>query len=206
LATTNTATKMKSAAQAAGADGTEQRLLREAAHLFRKQGFAGTSTRELAAAVGLQSASLYHYMDSKEDLLYAICVSGNELMIEAVTKAIEGLEPIEALHAAIRAHLTTAIENRDVYLTTLAEVKSLSPRRRREVQKKRQGYAEVLAGVVERAQEAGDIRTDISADHLMLVLRNLLSWTLFWFRTDGDLSIEQFADLGSKVFLEGAQA
>jgi AcrR family transcriptional regulator len=205
LATTN-ATKKKPVVRAADGDGTEQRLLREAAHLFRKQGFAGTSTRELASAVGLQSASLYHYMESKEDLLYAICVSGNELMIEAVTKAIEGREPIEALHAAIRAHLTTAIENRDVYLTTLAEVKSLSPRRRREVQKTRQSYAEVLAGVVERAQKAGEIRTDISADNLMLVLRNLLSWTLFWFRTDGDLSIEEFASLGSKVFLEGAQA
>jgi AcrR family transcriptional regulator len=206
VATTKTATSKKGAARAADADGTQQRLLREAARLFRKQGFAGTSTRELAAAVGLQSASLYHYMESKEDLLYAICVSGNELMIEAVTKAIEGREPIDALHAAIRAHLTTAIDNRDVYLTTLAEVKSLSPRRRREVSQKRRAYAEVLAGVVESAQAAGEIRTDIPAEQLMLVLRNLLSWTLFWFRTEGDLSIEQFASLGSKVFLEGARA
>jgi AcrR family transcriptional regulator len=174
--------------------------------MFRNQGFAGTSTRELAAAIGLQSASLYHYMGSKEDLLYAICISGNELMIDAVTQKIEGLEPVEALDAAIHAHLTTAIENRDVYLTTLAEFKSLSPRRRRDVAKRRQEYSEVLAGVVERAQEAGALRTDIPAEHLMLVLRNLLAYPIFWFRTDGDLSIEQLAQLIARVFLEGAQA
>jgi AcrR family transcriptional regulator len=204
--TANSSTSKTRAAQAADGDGTEQRLLKEAARLFRKQGFAGTSTRELAAAIGLQSASLYHYMESKEDLLYAICVSGNELMVSAVTSAIEGLEPLDAVHAAIRAHLTTAIENRDVYLTTLAEVKALSPRRRRDISKKRQVYADVLAGVVERAQQAGELRSDISAEHVMLVLRNLLSWTIFWFRTDGELSIDELATLMSRVFFEGARA
>lgn len=206
MPTANSSTSKIRAAQAADADGTEQRLLKEAARLFRKQGFAGTSTRELAAAIGLQSASLYHYMESKEDLLYAICVSGNELMVNAVSSAIEGLEPLDAVHAAIRAHLTTAIENRDVYLTTLAEVKALSPRRRRDISKKRQVYADVLAGVVERAQQAGELRSDISAEHVMLVLRNLLSWTIFWFRTDGELSIEELATLMSRVFFEGARA
>jgi AcrR family transcriptional regulator len=187
-------------------DGTEQRLLREAARMFRRRGFAGTSTRELAAAVGLQSASLYHYMESKEDLLYAICLTGNELMIKAVAEAIEGLEPIQALETAIRAHLTTAIDNRDVYLTTLAEGKSLSPGRRRDVSAKREVYAELLGGIVEKAQESGQLRTDIPVEHLMTVLRNLLSWTIFWFRADGEMSIEEFARLTHKVFLEGASA
>lgn len=187
-------------------DGTNERLLRESARLFRKRGFDGTSTREIASVMGLQSASLYHYMDTKEDLLYSICLSGNEIMIEAVSAAIEGLEPLEALRATIRTHLSTAIENRDVYLTTLAENKALSPARRRRVAKVREVYSDLLTGVIERAQEAGEVRGDISADHIMLVLRNLLSWTLFWFRVDGDLSIEELATLISRVFLEGAGA
>jgi AcrR family transcriptional regulator len=203
---TKKAVRQAAPAGASDTPGTEERLLREAARLFRKQGFDGTSTRELAAAVGLQSASLYHYMETKEDLLFSICIAGNDLMIAAVTEAIEGLEPLEALHAAIQAHLAEAILHRDVYLTTLAEVKALSPRRRRDVSKKRQEYSDVLVGVIERAQEAGEVRTDVSAEHLMLVLRNLLSWTLFWFRTDGDLTIEQLAQLMSKIFLEGARA
>lgn len=198
--------KRKTSTESGRENGTNERLLRESARLFRKNGFDGTSTREIASVMGLQSASLYHYMDTKEDLLYSICMSGNEIMIEAVSVAIKDLEPLEALRATIRTHLSTAIENRDVYLTTLAEVKALSPSRRRQVAKKRQVYSDLLSGVIERGQEAGVVRDDISADHVMLVLRNLLSWTLFWFRADGDLSIEELANLMSRLFLEGAGA
>jgi hypothetical protein len=40
----------------------------------------------------------------------------------------------------------------------------------------------------------------------MLVLRNILAWTLVWYRTDGELTIDQLADLMKRVFLEGAGA
>jgi TetR/AcrR family transcriptional regulator, cholesterol catabolism regulator len=186
---------------------TEVRLLREAARLFRKQGYTRTSTRELAAAVGLQSASLYHYMSNKEDLLSSICKRGYDLMITSVRDAAgvaEEESPARAIEFAIHAHLKTAIENRDVYLTTLAEVKSLSPRSRREVEQKRAEYSNLLVSVIEKAQASGDLRSDISAEHLMLVLRNQLSWTIFWFNEDGPLSIDEFAALANRVFIEGA--
>lgn len=186
---------------------TEVRLLREAARLFRKQGYTRTSTRELAAAIGLQSASLYHYMSSKEDLLSSICKKGYELMITSVRNAVDAAEqedPEKAIEFLIHAHLKTAIENRDVYLTTLAEVKSLSPRSRREVDQRRSEYTNLLVSVIEKSQASGHLRSDISAEDMMLVLRNQLAWTIFWFNEDGLLSIDAFAALSSRIFVEGA--
>jgi TetR/AcrR family transcriptional regulator, cholesterol catabolism regulator len=185
---------------------TDVRLLKEAARLFRKQGYARTSTRELAAAVGLQSASLYHYMRNKEDLLRSIIKQGYDLMIASARAAAELSEgnPARALESAIQGHLKTAIENRDVYLTTLAEVKSLSPRSRREADQKRAEYWDLMVGLIESAQRSGHLRSDVSADHLMLVLRNQLSWTIFWFNEDVDLSIDEFAALTNRIFVEGA--
>ena len=206
MATNRTIPKMTPRSSTDDHATTEQRLLHEAARLFRKRGFDGTSTRELAAAVGLRSASLYYYMDTKEDLLHSICMAGNQLMIDAVSTAIEGLSPHEALRAVIRTHLENAIAHRDVYLTTLTEARALSPRRRREVAMVRQAYSDLLTEVLERAQAAGEVRSDLTADHLMLVLRNILSWTLVWYRPDGDLSIAELADLMERVFLEGASA
>lgn len=188
---------------------TDVRLLKEAARLFRKQGYARTSTRELAAAVGLQSASLYHYMSNKEDLLRSIIKQGYDLMItsiRAATDISEREDPARALELAIQAHLKTAIENRDIYLTTLAEVKSLAPRSRREVDQKRAEYWNLMVSVIERAQASGQFRSDISAEHMMLVLRNQLSWTIFWFNEDGELSIDEFAALANRIFVEGAGA
>lgn len=181
--------------------------MREAARLFRAKGFDGTSTRELAAAAGVQSASLYHYMSGKEDLLHDICMQGNAMMIAAVSEAVRNSEsPLESVEIAIRAHLRTAIENRDVYLTTLSEIRSLSPSRQRAIRAKREEYGALLEKLFLAAQESGDIRSDISARHLSLLMRNLLAWTLVWFHADGELSIDEIAGLMIKVFFEGTLA
>jgi TetR/AcrR family transcriptional regulator, cholesterol catabolism regulator len=196
--------RLESAPAVTDHGSTEARLLREAARLFRKQGYYRTSTRELAAALGMQSASLYHYMNTKEDLLAAICKRGNELMIEAVSAAIaDDPPPKVAVQRAIRAHLATAIANRDVYLTTLAESKALSPKHRRDVERDRERYTDLLVHLLEEAQASGDFRDDLPAEHLMLVLRNEMAWTIFWFNSNGELTIDELADLIFTVFTEG---
>ena len=87
-------------------------MLQEAARLFRKRGYAGTSIRELSTAVGIQSATLYHYMKTKEDLLAAVCDRGYELIISAVTRAAQdAASPLDALEAIIHAHLHASIEH-----------------------------------------------------------------------------------------------
>jgi AcrR family transcriptional regulator len=190
-----------------GGPKTEQRVLREGARLFRKKGFAHTTTRELAAAVGVQSASLYYYVKTKEELLYRICDHGYDLMIGAVSRATEGIEPpLEALRAGVHSHLQTAIDNRDVYLTTLSEMRSLSPKHRQAILLKRAQYADLLVTLMEQAQGVGQIRSDIKASHLILVLRNTLSWTLFWFSEQGDLTVDELAEIMIDLFLHGAEA
>src|SRR5262247_2379200 len=47
------------------------RLLREALDLFARQGYARTTVRDLARAVGIQSGSLFHHFSSKEDIFCA---------------------------------------------------------------------------------------------------------------------------------------
>lgn len=157
--------------------------------------------------MGVQSSSLYHHMRSKEELLEEICLKGNEMMLESVSDAVNRAgTSIEALEWAIHAHLTTAIENRDVYLTTLADLKSLPPASRQRVDEKRREYGELLRELLRKAQEDGYLRKDIQAQHLMLVLRNQLAWTLFWYGPDHELSIDQLTSLMVRVFVEGAGA
>src|SRR6266851_2682302 len=59
------------------ADGatTADRLMVGAAELFRRKGYAGTTTRELSALLGIQNSSLYYHMEKKEDLLYKLCLA-----------------------------------------------------------------------------------------------------------------------------------
>ena len=50
---------------------TRQRILDAALELFARQGFAATSVRELARAVGLRESSLYNHFAGKEAMLVA---------------------------------------------------------------------------------------------------------------------------------------
>jgi AcrR family transcriptional regulator len=194
-----------SGAGSSGSDDTKARLLREAAHLFRTNGYAGTSTRQLAARLGLQNASLYHYMETKEDLLYEVCLDGWQRLPVAVNEAVgDHDDPLKALKAAVRAHLRITVDNRDVYITMLTEAKSLSPKRQKVIARRRTEYWERITGLVREAQSAGELRTDLPPAHLVLVLRNLLAWTAFWYRTDGELDMDALQGLLTGVFLEGA--
>lgn len=48
---------------------TRQRILREASALFAQKGYHGTSTREIATAVGIQQPSLFHHFESKDAIM-----------------------------------------------------------------------------------------------------------------------------------------
>src|ERR1700728_784101 len=88
----------------------ESRLLAEAASLFRQRGFAASSTRMLAQRVGLQSASIYHYVKTKEELLYRICITSLERISGKVQAARADTDmPLDALTRAIRVHIESAV-------------------------------------------------------------------------------------------------
>src|SRR5512133_2769828 len=63
-------------------------LLRSAARLFRRKGFDATSTRDIAAAVGMQSGSPFYHFKSKGDLLYAVMEEGMRSAIARQERAI----------------------------------------------------------------------------------------------------------------------
>ncbi|MEV5647805.1 helix-turn-helix domain-containing protein [Nocardia sp. NPDC052254] len=50
-------------------DTPEEEILDAAAELFITRGFAGTSTRLIATAVGIQQSTIYHYFSTKEEIL-----------------------------------------------------------------------------------------------------------------------------------------
>jgi len=69
-----------------GHNATLDKFVRTAAELVSKQGYASTSTRALSALIGMEKATLYYHVKSKEDLLYLITKSSVETLQEDVQK------------------------------------------------------------------------------------------------------------------------
>jgi AcrR family transcriptional regulator len=185
---------------------TAQRVWDEAARLFWKNGYAATSTRELAEAIGIQKASLFHHIGSKERLLFELCADSLEKMDAGVRQAIEEEDdPVARIRRMVVAHVTFLLEDRDKHAIMLTELRSLSPVRQRRILELRSNYEHLVRDTIAGAQRAGGLREDISAQELSLGLFNLLNWTIFWYDPEHGKP-DQLADMFGRLFFEGAAA
>jgi len=184
---------------------TVDRLLDTAAGLFWEKGYATTTTREIAAALSIQQASLYYHMASKEDLLYQIFVSALKQFLADVPAAVEKTAgPLDRVHVLVRVHVLTLLKYQRRNMTMLTELRSLSPRHREEIVMLRERYAEFVRSTLKDAQATGQVRTDIPAAYLTLSLFNMLNWSARWFRDTRDPAPNQLGDLFFDLYMHGA--
>jgi TetR/AcrR family transcriptional regulator, cholesterol catabolism regulator len=184
---------------------TAQRLFDTAAALFFEKGFAATTTREIAAAVGIQQASLYYHVSGKEDLLHQICVSSLEQLLAEVEGAVlESANPLERIRILARTHVRAILKHQIRYVTMLNEMRALSEPHRAEVVALRRNYANMVRSLIEEAQAAGSIRNDIPSRYLYLALLNVLNWAMLWYRKGQMLSEEELARMFTSIYLAGA--
>jgi AcrR family transcriptional regulator len=184
----------------------EDQILMVAGRLFAERGYASTSTRELAARVGVRSASIYYHFESKEAILRRICAD-SLARITAAAASTSGPEPsVESFTRLIRAHLTTALRDREMHATMLIELRRLSGDQQADILAARDRHEGLLRHEVERMQDAGLLRGDMESRLITLSLLNLLNWTIFWYREDGSLDPESLATAFATLFLHGALA
>jgi len=186
---------------------TSERLFDTAAALFCERGYAVTTTREIAAAVGIRQASLYYHVANKEDLLYQICVSSLEELLTEVQAALGAVsDPIGRIEVLARTHLRIILRRQIRHLTMLTELRGLSGVHHKTVVAMRRRYADVVRGVLEEAQRAGAVRKDISSRYLYLALLNILNRAVRWFRPGQSLTEDELAQMFTSVYLRGAAA
>jgi AcrR family transcriptional regulator len=89
-----------------------------ASKLFLLGGYEHTSTRELTEALGISKGALYHYIGSKEDILYLVIqfsLEDQQKLIARMRDAVSGLSSIQALRESIRMYFANIDELQDVY-------------------------------------------------------------------------------------------
>jgi AcrR family transcriptional regulator len=85
--------------------------LREACPLFAEHGYSRTTIREIAAAVGIQSGSLFYHFPTKEHILAAIIMESTLSGLAVARSFIaQAHSPVERFEALIRAHLSVLLE------------------------------------------------------------------------------------------------
>jgi TetR/AcrR family transcriptional regulator, cholesterol catabolism regulator len=179
-------------------------ILDIATELFWKQGFAATTTRQIAAAAGMRQASLYYHIACKEDLIYQIVRASLNDIDSSVSNALQAkTDPLERVRCLIHAHLLALLKDQKRNLVVLTEILLIHGTRGAAIRALRAKYSRLVRGVLEDAQLAGALRSDIPAGQLSLALLNLLNWTSLWYRPNGSISPTGLGNVFGQIFLEG---
>ncbi|MEH6560561.1 MAG: TetR/AcrR family transcriptional regulator [Marinobacter sp.] len=171
------------------------RLLREAARLFRDKGYERTTVRDLAAAVGIQSGSLFHHFRTKEEILKAVMVETirlNTAVMQAAMSAADSNR--EKLRALVSAELESINGQTGEAMAVLVfEWRSLSDASQAEVLELRDIYEALWLDVLSGLKEEGALNADPFVVRRMLT--GALSWTVTWYRPDrGGLTQDGLTD------------
>jgi AcrR family transcriptional regulator len=155
-------------------------LTREAARLFAEKGYHGTSIGDLAQALGVQKASLYHHIESKQDLLWEIASEGAESFHAALQAIPETLPALEKLRLALRAHLRVVAEQLDVATVFIREWRYLDEERRQRFVAERRRYEERIRELFREGRELGELRSDLDETMAALLFLSTANWAYTW--------------------------
>jgi AcrR family transcriptional regulator len=176
-------------------DRKRAQVVLEAARVFARSGYDQTSVPDLSEALGMASGALYHYFDSKEELLIAIC---DQLMDPLLTEAQELVArdrpPAERLRALLRLWVAHVIEHRDHMLVFQQERHVIERGDQwRSVRESRKRFERLLDRVLRDVHEEG--LTRLTDDRLLLsALLGMVNHTAQWHRPRGRLSAGEIAE------------
>jgi AcrR family transcriptional regulator len=174
--------------------GARGRLLREAARLFRDKGYERTTVRDLAAAVGIQSGSLFHHFRTKEEILRAVMVETIRLNTALMQAAVDSATSDRAkLRALIRAELESINGQTGEAMAVLVfEWRSLSEESQAYVLALRDIYEQLWLDVLKALHRDGVVAAKPFVVRRMLT--GALSWTVTWYRPDGGLTLDDLTE------------
>lgn len=182
-------------------------ILNAATQLFREKGFLGTTTQELADAVGLVKGTLYYHIGSKEELLYRIHEQVTEEGItrwQAIIDATRDMPAPEVLRRMIVEHCLIIDEYRDWVAVFSDEMKYLSGELRDRVREKRAEYQSLFEEAIRRGVKRGELVTD--DPHLTAVVTlGMLNAMHRWYSPGGRLTPECIGEIMTSIFLDGIQ-
>ena len=164
-------------------DEARQRIIGVAEALFGRQGFDGTSMRQIASDANMQAASLYYHFPSKDDLILAVWESGGLELLERIKAAADHCgTPWERLDALSIAHVAGLLDWRKANQMLFMMPPWQYPEAMRDrVVALRDDYEGVFAEAINELP----LRADVDRGLFRLTLIGALSWTLYWYRPDG---------------------
>jgi AcrR family transcriptional regulator len=179
----------------------KDQIQQKAQVLFRERGYSATTMRDLADSLGIEAASLYNHVRSKEEILREICFRMAEEFFAAIEPVYEnGMSPKAKLLLAIEAHLGVIAGNADASAVFLNEWRHIGEPFLGDFKLMRRRYEKMFRSMIEAGISAGDFRP-VNAVFATRTLLSATNWT-YEYKSDGKLTAEHVREIAS-IIIEG---
>ncbi|MBL8130356.1 MAG: TetR family transcriptional regulator [Anaerolineae bacterium] len=199
-----------------------EEIITAAADVLSRRGYETATMKDIAAAVNLTAASLYHHFRNKDALLLAVLEMGLEFTINRIQPITcqRGLSAEERLRAMIREHIVGVADNPAVGAAMVFEIHALSnakpPTRRAKPEdlqafeafltqrdaffRRRDAFEHLFRAVVQEGVRSGEFHP-VDVPIFVKALLGANNWVGVWYRPDGRLSGEAIATEITSYFL-----
>ncbi|MFV0463939.1 MAG: TetR/AcrR family transcriptional regulator [Nostocoides sp.] len=194
----------KKATLRSAASGKSQRRRQElidvAAKIFQDKGYEAASIQDVADALGILKGSVYYYINSKEDLLFAVVEEVHQSGLTNIDLLRQmDLDTLTLIRLFIQSHIRHITDNLMKVTVFFHDFGSLDPQRRAYIVEERDSYDDLLRSLIVRGQSEGVICESIDPKIATLGILGMMNWTYQWYREDGRLDAaavgEQFAEM-----------
>ncbi len=183
-----------------------QALLAAAAKLFRKKGFAATTTRDIATAAGMQSGSPFYHFKSKDALLFAVMQAGMHTALarqRALTEesGFAGRAPAAQLRGLVQAHFDVLPGPRNDFVPVmLYEWRALQRSQRKALAALIAEYEAIWLPVLQSLHESGALRAPVPLARLLIL--GALNWSVQWFNPKKGADLRALTQATMQMFIK----
>lgn len=178
-------------------------ILKSAAVLFREKGYAATSMRDLAGAVGMEAASLYNHISNKEEILEVICTTVANLHAENLSTVDRlSVNALEKLRALVRAQIGLYMAHPELSAVAEDEWKHLNEPFRTEFLLKRREYEGALRNLITLSQNEGQLKR-VDTRLALYTMLSALQWLHHWYRRERPLSADKIEEELMEMIFSG---
>ena len=178
-------------------------IYRTAAEIILRKGYDATSVNDIANALGMTKAGLYHYIHGKKELLFDIMNYGmEELDREVVTPARAIPDARARLRFMIAAHARLVTRGQGAVTILVDEITALTPTQNRTITRRKRAYFDFLRSTLNQLKDEGKL-FDVDTTAAAFTLLGMILWPSRWFRPDGALTSDQMAEEIVKIAFHG---
>jgi AcrR family transcriptional regulator len=159
-------------------------VLEAAAKVFYERGYSDATVQDVADELGILKGSLYHYIDTKEDLLFQLIEEVHTQVQRSLdeVKAEEGLEPLQRLELYVRRQVEYNIENLQRISIYYHDLNRLTGDRLKFVKASRRVHDDYVTSLIAAAQKEGKADKGYDARIMANCVFGTIIWTYQWFR------------------------